>query len=83
MRYVIFGGVPTLPEVRRAIEQRFGLRVVQAYGMTEAQYIALDPTEGHVVDTASGRPAAHNRTLLLDDEGEEVPPGEVGEICLT
>lgn len=83
VRYVVFGGSPTPPPIRKAVEDRFGLRMIQAYGMTEAQYIALDPTEGEIVQDGSGIPCVHNQLSLLNASGEPVASGEVGEICLS
>lgn len=81
VRYVVFGAAPAQPAVRRRIEERFGLRMVQAYGMTEVPYIALDPVDGPIVDGAAGRPVTYVDVRIRDDD-TELPPGATGEICV-
>lgn len=89
---VNYGAAPISEEnLRRAIEA-FGPVFRQVYGLTEArQPIAvLQPWE-HLPDGAPreqrrlascGRPALGVTLALLDEEGQPVPRGEVGEICV-
>ena len=66
----------------------FGPIFAQLYGQTEApnavtMLFRRHHDIGDVDRLAScGHPLVNNDVRLLDDEGVEVPPGEVGEICV-
>jgi carnitine-CoA ligase len=67
--------VPT--DIHRPFEERFGLDIVTAYGLSEAVPILLSlPTPPGF----AGRPSPVFDVRLFDDEEQEVPVGEVGEI---
>ncbi|MCL2544155.1 MAG: fatty-acid--CoA ligase FadD8 [Nocardioidaceae bacterium] len=89
----VYYGASAINPVRlkEAIE-RFGPIFAQYYGQSEApMVISYFPKAGHVdVDgrpvesrlTSCGRPSAYLRTALLDGDGNQVAPGEPGEICV-
>ena len=67
--------VPT--DIHRPFEERFGLDIVTAYGLSEAVPILLSlPTPPGF----AGRPSPVFDVRLFDDDDQEVPAGEVGEI---
>ena len=67
--------VPT--DIHQPFEERFGLSIVTAYGLSEAVPILLSkPTPPGF----AGRPSPVFDVRLFDDEEQEVPVGEVGEI---
>ncbi|MFE0201113.1 class I adenylate-forming enzyme family protein [[Kitasatospora] papulosa] len=58
-----------------------GVRVVRQYGQTEAKRITvMPPEEDQERPDSVGLPLPGTRVLILDANGREVPPGEVGEI---
>jgi acyl-CoA synthetase (AMP-forming)/AMP-acid ligase II len=71
------------PTLQAALEDRLGVPVVQAYGMTEASHQMssnpLPPGERRPgsVGVATGVEAA-----ILDDAWRQLPPGEVGEVAV-
>jgi fatty-acyl-CoA synthase len=77
--------------LREAIE-RFGPIFAQYYGQSEAPMAITYFAKGDHVDaagnpiqarlTSCGRPSAFIRTALLGEDGQPVPPGEPGEICV-
>ncbi len=89
----VYYGASAINPVRlkEAIE-RFGPIFAQYYGQSEAPmaitYFSREDhvdAEGRPVEhrlTSCGRPAALVRAALLDDEGQPVPVGEPGEICV-
>lgn len=70
------------------IEARFGLRIVGGYGMSETTYGLIWPRRERPYATL-GKPRQHpragevNRMRVVDDDGAEVAPGEVGELLLS
>jgi fatty-acyl-CoA synthase len=89
----VYYGASAINPVRlkEAIE-RFGPIFAQYYGQSEAPMAISYFPKGDHVDaegkpvesrlTSCGRPSAFLRTALLGDDGQPVPPGEPGEICV-
>jgi crotonobetaine/carnitine-CoA ligase len=67
-------------EVMSEFESRFGLKVVEGYGMTECVCIAQNAPEEYVPGMV-GRPAPHVEVAILDDLDNEVERGTAGQIC--
>lgn len=63
------------------IEKRYGCRIVTMYGMTEAFPIAVKAVSEHGVPGTSGRPNPNFDVRILDEDGQELPAGTVGEIA--
>ncbi len=76
--------VPFPPDLWEPFEQRFGLEIITAgLGMSECQLIANQL--GASVDLppyALGYPPEDIDVQLCDDDGNPVPDGEAGEICV-
>ncbi|OMC44889.1 AMP-binding protein [Mycobacterium sp. IS-1264] len=64
----------------RAIEKRYGCRIVTMYGMTEAFPIAVKSVADEGVPGTSGRPNPNFEVRIVDEDGSPVPAGAVGEI---
>jgi crotonobetaine/carnitine-CoA ligase len=78
LRAGIAGGIP--PKLHRPFEERFGVRLHDVYGMTEAEPMIL-PRPGEIVPPGScGRPSPDFEVALLDPDGKPVARGRVGEI---
>jgi crotonobetaine/carnitine-CoA ligase len=80
------GNVIPLPEhLVKPYRKRFGLeRISQGYGQSEAQNITkrISTDETNWKPNALGRPHNGIEVKLLDDEGREVGPNEIGEFCV-
>lgn len=89
VRTIAYGASPMpLPVIKRALEL-WGPRFVQYYGQTEAPlFITRLDKEAHVGPgsdrrlLACGRPSVDCEIRLIDDKGNDVAPGEQGEIAL-
>ncbi|EHR50705.1 acyl-CoA synthetase (AMP-forming)/AMP-acid ligase II [Saccharomonospora marina XMU15] len=82
---VYYGAAAINPvRLREAIE-RFGPIFAQYYGQSEApmaiSYLGKDEHDEARL-ASCGRPSAFVRTALLDENGNQVAPGEPGEICV-
>ncbi|MFB6122134.1 MAG: class I adenylate-forming enzyme family protein [Haloferacaceae archaeon] len=76
---VFSAGTP--PELIEPFEERFDLRVVEGYSLTEDPLLILNPTDPEKRRIGSiGLPPAEKRVKVVDDDGEEVPRGEKGEL---
>jgi long-chain acyl-CoA synthetase len=83
VKYVVYGAAPCPPRIRREVEERFQLKLLQAYGMTEGpNAITLDPPDGPVKSETVGQPLPHIAVQIVNEEGDAVATGEVGEVCL-
>jgi long-chain acyl-CoA synthetase len=77
------GGADCPEAIRSAFEAKFGQPVLATYGLTEAPtVVAIDPRGGPHVAAASGRPLPHLAVRIAGTDGETLPPGEVGEVCV-
>jgi acyl-CoA synthetase (AMP-forming)/AMP-acid ligase II len=77
------GGAALPDAFRELYQERFGRRVGTGYGLTEAptSVTAEDPTQSPVPGSC-GRALPQVRLWILDEQDREVPPGEVGEVCV-
>jgi len=86
VRYALSAAAPLAPDVARRVEQRLGIRVIQAYGLTEtgpaSHHSPLAPERARLESV--GVVMADTEQCVVDLEtGERVlGPGEVGEICI-
>jgi crotonobetaine/carnitine-CoA ligase len=72
---------PIAADAYRAIEKRYGCRIVTMYGMTEAFPIAVKGVADTGVPGTSGRPNPNFEVRIVDEHGDPLPPGAVGEIA--
>jgi fatty-acyl-CoA synthase len=85
---VYYGASAINPVRLKEAIDRFGPIFAQYYGQSEApMVITYFSKEDHVGGADSrlsscGKPSAFLRTALLDEEGNPVPQGEPGEICV-
>ncbi|MCH1927119.1 AMP-binding protein, partial [Shewanella sp. C31] len=70
--------VPT----RRAWREATGLEILDGIGSTEMLHIFISHTEDTLKAGALGRPVPGYQVALLDEEGREVPPGELGLLAV-
>jgi long-chain acyl-CoA synthetase len=90
LRRILYGASPMPVELLRRAAQVFGCPLIQLYGLTETsplltmmdpRYLAFDGEEAKVRRLAScGRAVPGVRMRVVNDDGNDVQPGEVGEI---
>ncbi|MCL4671814.1 MAG: acyl--CoA ligase [Sphingomonadaceae bacterium] len=78
------GGAGMRPAIYEFIERDWDARVVGGYGQTEicGFATAIDYPEMLEHPRSIGWPMAHIEMCILDPDGNRLPPGEEGEICL-
>ncbi|WP_395693511.1 AMP-binding protein [Nocardioides sp.] len=72
-------GVP-MPSFADEFEKRFGLRLVEVYGSTDAGVVLYPPSEP--VAGSCGRPVGTFEVDVHRDDGTCASPGEIGELVL-
>src|SRR4051794_11292063 len=73
LRSVPCGGAAVPESLMRAFEERHGVRIVQAWGMTETSPLAsTSHAEDWETRTRQGRPLPLVEARIVDDEGNEV-----------
>ncbi|GAB2918396.1 hypothetical protein GCM10027047_14930 [Rhodococcus aerolatus] len=88
--HVYSGGAAIAPSTARAFLDATGVPIHNAYGLTETTSpmtatprgarSPVDPTSGAL---SVGVPVNNTVVRILDEAGDPVPPGEIGEICAT
>jgi acyl-CoA synthetase (AMP-forming)/AMP-acid ligase II len=77
------GGAELPDHIRAAYVARFGRDPAGTYGLTEApSVVAVEPRGVAHVTGASGQIIPYLRVRILDPEGRDLAPEQVGEICL-
>ncbi len=81
LRLVNCGGAPCPDEVIREFQKKFGVVFLNGYGQTEAcGFTTLNPHDGVRKKSSVGVPIAGVWIRIVDDDGNDLPPGQVGEI---
>jgi len=82
VRFWMYGGAPMPQELfLKAAARLPQVRFIQGYGSTEAGQLSVVRPEDHPQRAGTaGRPCSLASVRILNDEGRDVAPGEVGEI---
>jgi 2-aminobenzoate-CoA ligase len=72
-----------LPAATRALwKDATGIEIIDGIGSTELLHIFISADEAHAKPGATGVPVPGYRATILDDEGRELPPGQVGRLAV-
>jgi long-chain acyl-CoA synthetase len=84
MRSMIFGAAPCPMETKRAVADYFGPCLYEYYGSTDAGLSnILQPHEQFTKAGSCGRILDGNDIKIFDDDGNELPTGQVGDVYIT
>jgi long-chain acyl-CoA synthetase len=77
------GGSAMPVELMRGFEQAFGCKVLEGYGLSETSPVAsFNHPDRERKPGSIGTPIEGVEMKVVDDDGNEVPDGEVGEIVI-
>jgi long-chain acyl-CoA synthetase len=83
VRFVICGAAPLSPALFRRFEEKFGISVLEGYGLTEGTCCStLNPFLGNRKIGSIGIPTRGQEVVIKDDAGQLLPDGERGEVCV-
>jgi acyl-CoA synthetase (AMP-forming)/AMP-acid ligase II len=82
LRFVICGAAPLSPALFRRFEEKFGVKIMEGYGLTEGTCCTtINPFTGPRKIGSVGLPTRAQEVTILDESGEPVPDGTPGEVC--
>lgn len=87
LRSVSYGGAPTPPDVLRPVMKRIGPALLHIYGLTEALHPVTtlhreEHRPGNPKLGSIGKPTKRCNLRVVDEDGRDVPVGEIGELCV-
>lgn len=78
------GGADMPEAFRRLYQDRFGIPVGTGYGLTEAPTaVTSEDVTQPMVKNSCGKALPQCRIVITGPSDEPLPPGEVGEVCVT
>lgn len=83
VRLCVSGGAAMPAAVLAAFEARFGIPIVEGDGPTECSPVTcVNPPQGPRKPGSVGLPVPRVEMCIMDREGQLVPDGEAGEVCV-
>ncbi|MFE1591486.1 class I adenylate-forming enzyme family protein [Nocardia sp. NPDC058705] len=83
LRLAICGAAPMPAELIARFEQRFGVPIVEGYGLSEGTCAStLNPIAGQRKPGTVGLPLPGQRVAIMDIDGALSAPGEPGEVVI-
>jgi long-chain acyl-CoA synthetase len=71
-------------EVMRSFEEKFGCIILEGYGLSETSPVAsFNHPDKERKPGSIGVPVRGVQIRVVDDDGKDLPPGEVGEIVIS
>ena len=82
LRMCISGGAALPVEVLKGFQNTFGAQILEGYGLSETSPTATFNRPGRTKAGSIGLPLDGVELKLVNPDGTETPPGEVGEIVI-
>jgi long-chain acyl-CoA synthetase len=83
LKYCISGGAPLPVEVMEEFERKFGVAIYEGDGPTECSPVtSVNPIGGKRKPGSIGLPIKNVEMEIADDQGNFLPPGQIGEIVV-
>jgi len=83
LEFGICGAAPLTEETMTRFQDTFGIPIVEGYGLTEGTCVStINPRDGVRKIGSIGLALPGQEVVILDEEGNEQPPNERGEICI-
>jgi long-chain acyl-CoA synthetase len=83
LKLAVAGGMALQRSVAERWQQVFGVPLIEGYGLTEASpIVCANPLKNKQYTGTVGLPIPSTEVVIFDDTGNEVPLGELGEVCV-
>lgn len=83
LRFCVSGGAALPVEVLNRFQEKFGIAIYEGDGPTECSPVTcVNPIFGTIKPGSVGLPIPGVEMKIVDDDGQELPRGEVGEIAV-
>ena len=82
LRACVGGGMAVQPAIAADWEKVTGKPILQGYGLTETSPIATANAFKDGFNGSIGLPLPGTELMIADDDGNPLPVGEIGEICI-
>lgn len=82
LRVCIGGGMAIQPAIAKEWKEKTGTTILQGYGLTETSPAAIVCRIDSEFTGAIGLPLPSTEVIIADDDGNPLPIGEAGEICI-
>ncbi len=82
VRFGVSGAAPLTQEIKDRFEQKIGVPILEGYGLTETSPVVSVNTEELQKIKSVGPAIPAVNTIVLDDDGNEVPRNHEGELCV-
>lgn len=84
LRVAVCGAAPMPAQVIKRFEERFGLTLVEGYGLSETTCAStINPLHGVRKPGTVGLPLPGQQVGIIDPAGNQLPVGEVGEVVIS
>ncbi len=82
LRVCIGGGMAVQPAIAKEWKEKTGNTILQGYGLTETSPAAIVCRIDEEFTGTIGLPIPSTEVIIAGDDGNPLPVGEVGEICI-
>ena len=83
LRLCVSGGAALPGEIMRTFHEKFGIPLIEGYGLTESSPVAtFNPPKGVQKAGSIGLPLSGVEVQIHSMQGVELPPGQIGEIVI-
>ncbi len=82
VRFFMSGGTTLPDKIVDEFNKKFGRKIAEGYGLSEASPAVFLTTHGEERQGSCGKLLKGTEVRLVDEDGNDVPPGEVGEVLV-
>ncbi len=82
VRFFVSGGAPLPEKIARQFEEKYGLPIIEGYGLSEASPVVTLNPPAKTKYYSIGKPLPGLEVRVVGPKGETVAPGTVGEIVV-
>jgi 2-aminobenzoate-CoA ligase len=82
LRKCVSAGEPLPASTRKLWKEATGLELIDGIGATEMLHIFISHTEEEAKPGATGKPVPGYEACVLDEQGNPLPPGQIGRLAV-